>query len=129
MVEQEVVDCLNDIIIIVEKKERRRLTQKKYREKNKEKTKLYHKQYIQTEQGIKVKRINRWKRSGVICNDWDELYNQYLRTAYCDHCKVKMTYDFPNISTTKCLDHCHITGEVRNILCLSCNIKRGQSKF
>ena len=37
MVEQEVVDCLNDIIIIVEKKEKKRLYNKKYREKNKEK--------------------------------------------------------------------------------------------
>ena len=102
---------------------------KEYDNKNKEKIKEYRKQYNQTESGIKSRRISRWKHSGVICEDWNELYNHYLRTSYCDICKVELTYDKQNTSTTKCLDHCHQTGQVRNILCHSCNTKRGQNKF
>ena len=104
-----------------------------YREKNSEKireqNRLRSKKYNQTEKGIKRNRIMNWKKWGVKCKDFDELYNQYCRTAYCDHCGIQLTQDKKTTATTKCLDHCHLSGEVRNILCHSCNVKRGQSNF
>jgi DNA-directed RNA polymerase beta' subunit len=144
MVEQEVLDCMNDIINTVVKKEKNRIKQKKYKEKNREKVKQIRKkyyennrekiieqqkEYYETENGFKNSKINLWKRRGVVCDNFDALYDHYTSTAYCDYCKVELTIDKENTSTTKCLDHCHETGLFRNILCLSCNTKRGQNNF
>ena len=145
-IDLEVINCLNDIIAVVEKKEKVRLYNKKYREKNREKlllgNKQYNeknrdkrkewrdqnkdkiKQYKQSPEGMKSRRLSDWKRRGIIVEDWDGLYYRYLSTAWCDACKVKLTYDKNRTSTTKVVDHCHITGEFRNILCHSCNVKR-----
>ena len=155
MVEQEVLDCMNDIINTVVKKENNRIASKKYYEKNKDKKKEYYennidkkkeydkiyygknrekkveqfKKYSKTINGIKSRRISQWKHQGVVCDNFDALYNHYTSTAYCDYCRVELTIDKKTTSTTKCVDHCHETGLFRNILCLSCNIKRGQNNF
>ena len=134
-IELEVINCVNDIINKVEKKEKKILYMKEWREQNKEKTKLYNKEwneknkekvkeYRQSPEEIKRNRIKNWKKYGIIVEDWDGLYYRYLSTAWCDACKVKLTYDRYNTPTTKVVDHCHITGEFRNILCHSCNVKR-----
>ena len=133
MVEQEVLDCMKDIINTVVKRENNRIAVKKYREKNiekvKQKQKEYQKQYRKTEQGVKTRRISLWKYNGLVCDNFDALYDHYTSTAYCDACRVELTYDKQNTSTTKCMDHCHETGLFRNILCHSCNTKRGQNNF
>ena len=96
---------------------------KKYREANEEKIKNHEK----TPERIKQHRISNWKRYGIICDNFDALYFHFLKTSYCDLCKVELTTDKDITSTTKCLDHDHtITNRpnFRNILCQSCNVKR-----
>lgn len=134
-IELEVLECMEDIIKKVVKREGDRLYRIKNKEKLKEKDRLYYLEnkekikektrlYEQTPKGIKSKRINDWKRRGLICEDVNELYNLYCRTAYCDNCKVELTYDKIRTATTKCMDHDHETGLFRNILCNYCNIIR-----
>jgi len=107
---------------------------KKYRAKNKEKKragdKIYrenHKEerevYLHSPAGIKSRVISDWKRRGVICEDLDTLYERYLNTKLCELCNVELTTG-KRSKTSKCLDHCHETGEIRNIVCHSCNVKR-----
>ena len=146
MVEKEVLDCMNDILDIVVKKEEKRLYDKNRYENNKEKAKQYYqdnkekiiqqkkqyrkdnqekmKEYDKSPVRKKQNAIARWKKQGLICDNYEQLYYHYLKTSYCDFCKVELTTDRYNTSTTKCMDHCHQTGLFRNILCLSCNVKR-----
>tara|TARA_R110000824_G_scaffold17565_4_gene71027 strand:+ start:17 stop:340 length:324 start_codon:yes stop_codon:yes gene_type:complete len=98
---------------------------KVYYLKNKEKIRKREKEYNESPAGKKSKRINNWKRRGVIDPDFDELYKYFLNTKNCDNCNCELTEDKKNTPTTRCLDHCHETGEFRNVLCHSCNVKRG----
>jgi len=156
-IEPEVVACMEDMLNIVVKKERKRIANKKYnqknrekiaqkykqyyqenkeqlsqhnkqyRQKNKEQIKEYKKEYNQTPQAIKSCRLNNWKQRGVICNDFEALYDHYIKTSYCDACRVQLTYDKKTTATTKCLDHDHAITDrpnFRNILCHICNVKR-----
>ncbi len=57
-----------------------------------------------------------WIKRGLINDNFDELYNRYIYSSQCEKCQTpyKNSYD-------RCMDHCHITGEFRNILCQKCN--------
>ena len=74
-------------------------------------------------------RKSNWKKRGLIHPNLDELYDHYINTHNCEHCNIQLTVDRHKTPTTRCLDHCHESGEFRNILCFSCNVKRGQNRF
>ena len=105
-------------------KERKREANIKYYNKNKEKLAQRHKAYNQTEQGKKSIRIRHWRSYGVICENFDNLYDYFINCKDCENCGVELTVDKQNTATTRCLDHCHETGEFRDVLCNRCNVKR-----
>ena len=94
---------------------------KKYRDVNKERKHEQDKIYATTETGKKVHKINMWKFLGVICDDYNELYDKYINATECELCKTPIT-EGKGLIGKKCLDHDHKTGEFRNILCGHCNI-------
>ena len=118
-------------------KEHKNEYQKEYREKNKEKIKEQQREkyqqnkekineqkkiYNQSPNGIKFATINRWKYRGLICDDWDALYDKYLETTHCELCSIEFSLDKKRSKSTKCLDHDHSTGSFRNFICHSCNV-------
>tara|TARA_R110002126_G_C10105857_1_gene466727 strand:- start:46 stop:438 length:393 start_codon:yes stop_codon:yes gene_type:complete len=124
-----------DLMTVEEKREYHRINYQKNKEKIKEKKRLWrlqnqdkviemNKKYYQTPAGKKAQRIGNWRKSGVICDDWDALYEKYINTEQCELCNVELTEDKNNTSTTRCLDHDHETGLFRNVLCLACNTRR-----
>tara|TARA_R110002020_G_scaffold469077_1_gene693809 strand:+ start:282 stop:710 length:429 start_codon:yes stop_codon:yes gene_type:complete len=105
---------------------------KQYRENNKEEMKQYRenhkeeiKQYGKTPQRKKSKRISSWKHQGIIFFDYELLYQIYMETTNCDECKCLLNQCTKSV---KCVDHDHSIKDcdnVRNILCSTCNTKRG----
>ena len=121
-------------------KEKKKEYDRLYREKNKEKMRLYrlgykenkekkserNKLYRQTDQGKKSNTIWCWKSRGIICFDYELLHEIYKKTTNCEFCDIELTTDRYNTSTTKCLDHDHSINDmfnVRGVLCHSCNVK------
>ena len=101
-------------------KEKKLEYKREYHKNNKDKIK----EWEQSPAGRKSGRIQNWKRKGVIHDDFNELYEKYINTEFCEECNCKLTVDRYPTKTTRCLDHCHETGEFRNVLCNYCNLKR-----
>jgi len=101
-------------------KEYKKEYDKHYRENNKE----YIKEYNKTETCKKSKRISGWKKSGVISDDYDKLYEMYINVKNCEKCNIELVEGLYG-NNKRVLDHCHKTGQFRNILCHTCNIRRG----
>ena len=116
--------------ILLQKKEYRQNNKEKinakaneYRQKHKEKIK----EYYQTEKGKMNTKISNWKQKpkngyGLICENRDEyeyIYDRWLNSERCEECNKEYTED--NI---KNMDHCHLTGLFRNILCHICNVNK-----
>ena len=84
---------------------------------NREDTKKKMKEYNRSVQGKKSNRIGKWKSRGVI-GDLSKIYDErYLPSTHCEVCNKEY-----KCSRDKHLDHDHVSGKFRQIICCSCNI-------
>ena len=78
-------------------------------------------------ENIKKRKISRWKNSGICSRDWDNLYNMYINTNKCNHCKIILVnYKLKMTNNTKVLHHDHNTNKPIAIVCNLCNIREGE---
>jgi len=75
----------------------------------------------------KRKKIYDWKRSGVISNDFNKLYEHHMSINNCELCKVEFNKDI--MMERRCLDHDHKTGLYRQTICHKCNIQFDKQKY
>ena len=65
-----------------------------------------------------------WKRYGLICDDYNALYETYIETTECQHCQTEFTKN-----NRRCMDHDHETGLFRKIVCHRCNVRDSYIKY
>ena len=65
-----------------------------------------------------------WKKNGLITDEFEEIYKQYIYSSNCELCgnEYKTRRD-------RCMEHSHETGEFRNICCQSCNARKSDKKM
>tara|TARA_R110001606_G_C15007235_1_gene607974 strand:- start:49 stop:507 length:459 start_codon:yes stop_codon:yes gene_type:complete len=91
---------------------------KEYKEKNKAIIAKRNKLYNDKPENKKRNRLSQWKRLGVL-GDLTRFYDiRYLPAVKCEVCKNKF-----KPTRDKHMDHDHITGEIRFVLCHSCNMR------
>jgi len=100
-------------------RERERKYRKAFPEKGKERMRKWRLE--NPEKQLKTNRKCDWKRYGLNMENFEEIYEKYLSTTHCELCNVLLTEDKINTKTTRTMDHSHITGEFRNVICISCN--------
>jgi len=107
-------------------KEKQMEYRREWNKKNKEKIAGYDKKYQQGNPYMSKK--NKWIHMGIKLKpneDWESVYLFYITCEYCEQCGVRLTTEQKITKTRRTLDHDHSTGFIRNILCHSCNVKRG----
>jgi hypothetical protein len=64
-----------------------------------------------------------WIIQGIKSHDYYDIYDRFYSTTKCEVCNVKLE---GKGSQKKCVDHHHLSGEFRNIICCKCNCERNK---
>ena len=98
---------------------------KQHRHENREYHNELQLKYSHTEKGKKARCKARWKNRGVDVSNFDEIYKRYSEATECELCNKKFT----GKKGEKCLDHCHESKQVRNIVCRNCNVSLPKQQY
>jgi len=94
--------------------EKEKLSNKKYREKNRELIREKQKKFNK-ENPIKRKNSMLKYHYGITLDDYNKMFKQ--QNGKCAICKRHQN----NLTRTLCVDHDHKTNKIRALLCVTCN--------
>lgn len=106
--------------------------QKKWRDEHKDYAREYNKEYFKTyspneTQALKIRCKHVLRQYGLTTNEYLHLIiSQNNRCAICG--KEEHTRTNKGVIRPLCVDHDHITGKVRGLLCNHCNSMLGHSR-
>lgn len=67
-------------------------------------------------------RLQRKRKYGLSHEDFESLID--YQEGKCAICKI----DFKSMPKGACVDHCHVSGQIRGLLCSNCNFILGHAK-
>jgi hypothetical protein len=105
----------------IRNKEKIKISNKKYREENNEYLQKINKEWY-NENKEKVRDVQLNRTFGITLEEYNELLNK--QNGVCSICGDPPTIDQKKFS----IDHDHITGKIRGILCRGCNVGIGHFK-
>lgn len=113
-----------------ENKEHVKQYQKDWREKNRKAVAEYQKEYSKKYREKKGPRFQYWRRNlrdnyNLTVDEWNDLWQ--LQNGKCAICNINMN-PRGRAKQSVAVDHNHKTGEVRGLLCRSCNHSLGDFK-
>jgi len=112
----------------MDRKQYRKEWHQKNKQKRNERNKLRMRELRENPEtkGIVLKRdtISMWKNKRKLKGNLEEVYDICLNTKECYICNKELIHNTRG-GNKVCMDHNHITGYFRNVLCSKCNIQRG----
>ena|SRR3990167_45321 len=104
--------------------EKRRKTSNEWKKNNSQRVSVYRKQYnLNNAQRLIYYRKQVW---GLSKENFEALL--LAQASACTICKQPETIKLNGTTKTLCVDHDHITGKIRGLLCNNCNVALGSLK-
>jgi hypothetical protein len=106
-----------------EQKQRAHERKKEWAKRNAEKIATYKRThyYANRDKYLTIERDRAYqKRYGITLSDYDRML-----TEQCGKCKICGADRAGNVGQCFAVDHCHVTGRVRGLLCIKCNSRLG----
>ena len=72
----------------------------------------------------KAKTKYNWKKLGLNMDNFEEIYYKYIIATHCQLCNKQFTK-----TIDRQMEHCHATGQFRNIVCNNCNSRKEDRKI